>query len=94
MKSEFRVIWKREGLRPKRKIFVRRASAEKYLLLFGPEPWTYLGKDPDERLCCDGYQCGCGGETYRQNDERQRAEMPKLEWIRVETREVGEWKQP
>jgi len=88
---QYRVVWKREGLRPKRRVFARRGTADKFLLLFGPEPWRYLGKEPDEYVCCSGYQCGCGGETHRKHDEAVRATLPKLEWVRVESRPVGAW---
>ena len=89
--AEFRVVWKREGLRPKKRVYVQRTRAEKFLQLFGPEPWTYLGHQPDDLVCCSGRECGCGGLTYAEYDRSKRAELPKLEWIRVETREVGAW---
>lgn len=42
-------------------------------------------------MCCSGYQCGCGGETYRQQSEARRTEQPALEFLRVEQRMVGAW---
>lgn len=92
--TEYRVSWKREGLKVKRKRYATRKGAERFLRLFGPEPWTvYAGKytGPDDRVCCSGYECGCEGLTYREQAERDRREMPKLEWLRLEQRVVGSW---
>lgn len=93
---EYRVVWKREGLRPKRKRYVSRAKAERFMLLFGPEPWrVYSKKDPDAYECCPGtahYECGCGGLTVREAAERARDGQPKIEYLRLDVREVGEWR--
>ena len=88
---EYRVVWKRVGIRSKHRPFARRASADRFVRLFGPEPWTYLGRDPDAYVCCSGYNCGCGGETYRQANETTRRELPHLEWFRIEQRGVEPW---
>ena len=69
-----------------------RAKAERFLKLFGPEPWTAYGsKDGNELACCSGHECGCGGMTFRERSEYQFAEMPALEYVRLEAREVGAW---
>lgn len=95
MASEFRVVWKRDGLRSKAKRFATRRAAERLIfILTDAEPWrAYLrdGDGPDDYKCCSGYQCGCGGTTYRQEAEDTRANQPKLEWVRLEMREVGQW---
>lgn len=87
---EFRVIWKREGLRPKRRNFSKRSSAERFLILFGPEPWLFYGADPDKR-CCSGVECACGGMTERESTADERSRMPPLEYVRLESRPVGDW---
>jgi hypothetical protein len=47
----------------------------------------------DKPHCCVGYsdECGCFGETVREMSDRQRANMPPLEYVRLERRPVGEW---
>ncbi len=91
---EYRVVWKREGLKPKRKRYATLKGAERFMLLFGPEPWRAFTKnDPDRYECCDGHECGCGGVTYRERAEEKRDGQPKLEYVRLEAREVGQWGQ-
>lgn len=94
---EYRVVWKREGIKVKRRRYATRSAVDRFLVLFGPEPWkAYVrrGKGPDDYVCCPGtssYECGCDGVTYRERSERMGAEIPKLEWIRVEQRAIGAW---
>jgi hypothetical protein len=88
---EYRVVWKRVGLKPKRKRYARRASAERFMRLFGPEPWTVYGGDADSVWCCNGYECACRGVTHREKAEADRAVMPALEYIRLEQRPIGDW---
>lgn len=93
-RQEWRVVWKRVGNRRKAKRFAGRASAERFMVLFGPEPWNYYlkpGEDADTLMCCSGYQCGCGGETYRQRSDYQRARQPGLEYVRLESRARLPW---
>lgn len=90
-KREYRVIWKRVDCRQKVKRYARRESAERFMRLFGPEPWTVYGKEPDALWCCSGYECACRGITEREKSDADRAEMPALEYVRLECREVGEW---
>lgn len=94
--NEYRVIWKREGMRVKRKRYANRVMAERFLKILGPEPWTafqsrWNRKGPDDLLCCDGHECGCGGVTVRQHHEEARKTIPPIEWVRIEQREVGKW---
>lgn len=94
-RTEFRVVWKRRGLSAKRREFKRQAAAEKFLLLLGPEPWrAYLKGDDgaDDRVCCSGYMCGCGGMTYREQAEDRRKDMPPVEYVRVQERRCTEWR--
>lgn len=37
-KTQLRVVWKRIGLKPRQRVFAREATAQRFLLLFGPEP--------------------------------------------------------
>jgi len=94
---EYRVVWKREGCDRKVRRYATRSGAERFLLLFGPEPWLAYapGCDPDKPDCCAGRksdECGCDGMTPRQRAAATDAELPKLEWVRLEEREVGAWK--
>lgn len=91
MKYEYRVIWQREGFRKKRRKFAAEKNAERFMKLLGPEPWTAFDQDPDDMECCDGYMCGCTGMTIREWSDHQRKEMPKLEFARIERRQVDEW---
>lgn len=94
MASEYRVVWQRAGCRKKRKRYLSRRMAERFMVLLGPEPWTALGKDPDELVCCPGSvydQCACGGLTYRKQSEETRKDMPAIEYVRLEVRSVGPW---
>lgn len=95
-RTEYRVIWKREGLNPKRKKYLVRAAAERFMLILGPEPWrAFADGDPDEYFCCSGRECGCGGTTIREDCERRREGLPAIEYVRLESRTVtcGDWTQ-
>lgn len=91
MKYEYRVIYQREGCRKRIKRCAKEETAERFMKLLGPEPWTAFGQDPDEFECCDGWECGCTGKTVREWSAFQRLEMPNLEFARIERREVAEW---
>lgn len=88
---EFRVVWQREGFKPRRKRYATRKAAERFMTLLGPEPWVALGRDPDEYFCCSGAECGCSGLTIREESNARREEMPKIESIRLETRRTHPW---
>ena len=91
MAKQYRVVSKRTGCRTKAVEYARRSSALRRMTLFGPEPWKAWGQEPDELMCCPGNMCGCGGVTNREQHEAIRENMPRLEWIRLEVREVGPW---
>lgn len=93
MTEQFAVVWKRVGIRAKRRLFAKRKSAERWLTMLGPEPWLAFGKQADER-CCDGYDCGCEGKTPREQAAELRARYPAIEYARIEVRDVSEWRQP
>lgn len=90
---EYRVIWKRSGLDRKVRRYATLAGAQRYVRLFGPEPWTAFGDGgPDDFWCCSGGpECACEGETNAERAESQSADMPDLEYARIERREVGTW---
>lgn len=89
---EFRVVWKRTESKQKLRVFKTSRGAERFMLLFGPEPWiAYPQKGPDDFYCCRG--CWeCLGLTVRAYHERFRAELKPLEYLRLETRRVGQWR--
>jgi len=80
--------------RPKTRRYSTRRGAEKFMLLLGPEPWRYYAptRNADDLVCCSGYECGCGGMTYREQSDKTREDMPDIEYVRLEVREIGEWK--
>lgn len=90
-RTEFRVVWKRQGLPIKRKKYPARSRAEKFMTIFGSCPWLAFDQDPDAFECCSGHGCSCGGRTIRQAFAERYAEIPKLEWVRLEYRMVGPW---
>ena len=103
---EYRVVWKRVGLPRKTKRYAQRWRAERLVLLLGPEPWKAIGKDPDAKFCCSGYECDCRGRTVRDEmlgrrtvvvpddaaKEWKDAPYAAVEYVRIEEREVGLWK--
>ncbi len=97
-RDHFRVVWKREGLKPKVKRYVIRKSAERMMnILTSPEPWKFYSepKEADDYVCCPGGymdQCGCMGVTVQQEAEHKYKDLPKIEWVRLETRTVTPWK--
>ena len=94
---EYRVVWKREELSEKRKIYQTLKAAKRFMALFGPEPWKVWAPkaDGDSLVCCPGiragYECACDGVTYRQQAEEQRSKLSPLEYLRLEFRDVGVW---
>lgn len=98
-KYEYRVVWKRFGFDRKTKRYATLPGAQRRVRLLGPEPWTALGVDPDEKACCSGHECGCGGLTYREQmlaDRNGRyypteTPMPECEYIRIERRLLSPW---
>ena len=88
---EFRVVVKREGCREKARTYRTLRGAQRRFALLGPEPWTAFGRQPDELFCCDGAMCSCGGRTVREASDDQRANMPRIEYARIERRRVGKW---
>lgn len=94
--AQFRVVWKREGwVKPKKKNYWTKKGAEKLLTLLGDEPWKAFGKEPNERYCCNGHECGCMGATWEEMLMEGRKDFPRLEYARLEQRTVvmGDWEQ-
>lgn len=91
-KCEYRVVWKRQGLKQKAKRYATLKGANRFMDLLGPEPWKAFGKEAEEQYCCGGYQCACGGMTWKQHLEfHKKSGQPEIESIRLEKRNVGEW---
>lgn len=93
MTLEYRLITKREGQAPRVRIYRTMAGAQRRLLLYGPEPWLFWRKGPDDLVCCDGNagMCGCGGDTYSERTSLIRSQCPPLEYARIEQRRVSRW---
>ena len=98
MATEYLVTWKRAGQKTKRKRYCSLGPALRFMTLLGPEPWLAHGKGPDDDGCehrCRGHEsdpcCPAWGETMAQRSERERLDMPPIEWVRLRQREVGEW---
>lgn len=92
--AEYRVRWKRQGMKPKTRFYQRAPALNRFLTLLGPEPWrAYMkpGKTPDDLYHCVGApDCDCGGLTYRERADQIGAEIPPIEWVSVEVRHVQE----
>jgi hypothetical protein len=95
-KMEYRVVWSREGIRPKRKKYRTLKSALAWKdFLISPEPWVSRGLDPDSFICCSGSreECGCSGKTVREDFLSTREGLPPITAIRIDARTVGDWKE-
>lgn len=92
-RTQFKVEWKRAGNAPKSRTVIGGKRANHLVTVLGPEPWLAHRQNPDDRMCCSGRECGCGGITVREHWESGRKDLPPLEWIKVEKRTVtyGEW---
>lgn len=93
--TQYRIRVKRVGAAPKDRFRWSGRGLGNYLLLLGPEPWkAYTDRDPDEFLCCDGGNCGCGGLTIREDAMARRGSLPAVESVDVSCRTVtyGEWR--
>jgi|GEM_PF-3185840 len=94
--KQFRVRWKRVGCKERYRLYWLKGAAQRLNYLLGPEPWKARGKNPDEFMCCDGYNCHCRGRTWKQHMlDMSRAEWPPLEYVVFESRHVtlGDWEQ-
>lgn len=85
MARQYRVVSKREGVRPIVKVFATLRGARHRLTLLGPEPWLAYRRTADD-ICRPE-----DGLTEREYTAEIRADMPALEYVRLESREVGEW---
>lgn len=96
-KFEYRVVWKRSELNEKKRVYKTLKGAEK-MVAFLENPIEQTAKthftfqDLDEPYCCSGRECGCGGGTLREHLEEQHKQFPPLLWVRIEKREVGDWR--
>lgn len=92
---EYRLTIKRKDCPPKVRVYRSKRAVDVRLILLGPEPWKAHRKDPDALHCCNGRECGCRGETVREYEQGRRADLPALESVRVERREVevGPWRE-
>lgn len=88
---EYRVVVKRAGGSVHYKRYGTERGAQRRLTLYGPEPWTAFGANPDDQFCCSGHECCCGGVTVREHHQERRSQLPALEFAYIERREVGEW---
>jgi hypothetical protein len=101
--TEYRVLSKRQDTAVKDKRFRSlKAVRDRVGLLLSDEPWRFFGsagertRDGDGLYCCPGtqhYECGCGGLTVREHALAPRENLPPIEWVRVEKRQVTttEW---
>ena len=89
---EYRVVWKREGLRTKSRRYARVGQAERYLQIVEGRMAEATGLNPEAAACCDGWQCGCQGQTNAEVWAEVAARVPPLEWVRIEARPVGAWR--
>lgn len=96
IKYQYRVVWRREGHERRVKEFATLEAAERRVSILNGTPeeaFLALGINPDEEICCNGYMCGCQGETYGEKDARMREQLSPIEYIRLEERRIGPWMQ-
>ena len=87
--TQYRLSWKRAENKVKHKKYRSMKPVNRMLaLLTSPEPWVALGEEPDDRACCSGYECGCGGETVRERELKRREGLPPIEWVKITKRIV------
>lgn len=92
---EFRVVWQRLGLGKRVKLYQTRAGAERFVRVLRGDAPELDGRDPDEQVCCSGWECGCRGVTVEEQREAERALHESLPSFVVEpfieSRAVGVW---
>ena len=93
---EYRVVWKRQGMKRKTRRYAHLKSAQRFVMLLGPEPWKALNVDPDSPHCRSPEECTCQGGTWRDYLERGREGygpdgMPHIEYVHIERRLTFEW---
>ena len=93
VKRDWRVTWKRDGTKIKHKIYTNKASAKRFMVLLGPEPWKAVDFESvlDNFMCCNGRECRCGGITYRDYYEKAREGLPPIIEMYLESRFVDTW---
>ena len=92
MKKEYRIVWEREGIRRKTKRYRSLKMLKRYVrLLKNDRPWEIFNLDKDDNYCCGGHECGCQGETVEEHFQNRYVEIPDLEYLYLESREIGEW---
>jgi hypothetical protein len=88
VKYQWRLRWKREG--EDRISHHREYATEKTALRW--MRWMTEGPEkPDEKACCDGFACGCGGLTNKQQWDEHYEDMRPIVFMELSRREVGEW---
>ena len=95
--TEYRLLVSRAGQVKDWRARSMKAIVRRLGLLTSPEPWRFYGdrenrsKGPNDYHCCAGTyhdQCGCGGITMREQSEEIRKNLPPIESIRLEARQV------
>ena len=98
-RRQFRLTWQRAANEEagfvlpmvKSKTFASMKAAQRHIrILTSDEPWREWAPDdgPSDLVCCPGHQCCCGGLTRAEDRDQKRAELPAIEWIRIEERTI------
>jgi hypothetical protein len=100
MPTQYRVTYKRAGREPRRHTCGNLGQLRRFLFLLGSEPWRGFSPDgsgneadPDELVCCSGYECECGGLTWREQSDARREELKltPLQWVKVAARPIARY---
>lgn len=83
MASEFRVLWRREGLSRRTKLFQRRDAAERWMLRLEGRMAEVTGLDPD----ADAGDGRCNQSVW----DDMAVRLPPLIELALHERPVGEW---
>lgn len=93
--TEYRLLIQRTGnSRKDWRTRSLKSLANRIGLLTSPEPWRFYGsrdereRDGDELACCRGEACGCGGLTVREQALAPRENLPQIESLYVEKRQI------
>src|SRR4051812_35369570 len=77
-RTEFRVVWQREGVSKRTARYRSRAQAERKALILQGRMVEATGEDPNDYACCSGRECGCRGVTKAQAWAERAEQVPPL----------------
>lgn len=93
--TQYRVVSLREdGTKTVKTYAHLKAVKDRIGRLTSAEPWRFYGSDAERQRdgsdleCCDGRECGCGGQTVKEASDGQRSGLTPVVSVEVSTRRV------